>query len=361
MPHNDEMPAGLSTYEAKRWQEIQKWKLQSAKAGVVRLPAPVRGAVEGAQAKLAEGWHSVPGNDAVELWIAKAINGGFHLTIDLLSKTVDEPKILQRVSKRGELVGSLDEFVSLDLQVLDRAAPHQKMLRSAAAAGHGAVSGFFAGGATAAGAATGGMGALPAAGAIAGLAVLDAAALVTNMVQASALIGAHYGFDPRKAEEHTMLMSVLGAGIAREGAKTVAMMRVRELALMLAAKRTIAQLSQKQLFNLMRRVYALLLLKTAKRNIAKGLPVAGILIGGGINYGSVRNLVEAAEHLYPERFLFTKYSESTDDGSLLTLDELFAEEEDVDETDKGILDHLDELPAIREGMKEDGGDQDSPA
>lgn len=338
-------PEGLSSYEARRWYAIQDWKRDAAKPSSIRLPAPVRQRLEKAQEKVGEAWQVLPGNDVVEIWIAKAINGGFHMTIDLLGKTVNESKIVRRVNKRSNIaISSFNEFVQLDLRPLDRAAPDQKLIRSAAAASHGAFSGFVAGGATAAGATTGGMGALPAAGTVAGLAVLDAAALIANMVQASALIGAHYGFDPRDPREHTMLMSVLGVSVAREGAKTLAIMRVRDLALMLAAKRTIAQLSQKQLFNLMRRVYAILLLKTAKRNIAKGLPLAGVLIGGGINYGSMRSLVDAAEHLYPERFLLEKYSGS--DAATADFDvEVLVEEEEQDERDKRILDHLDELPA----------------
>lgn len=182
---------------------------------------------------------------------------------------------------------------------------------------------------------------MPAAGAVAGLAVTDAAALVGNMVQSCAYIGGYYGFDARKPQEHAILMSMLGAGMAKEAGKVAAMMRVRDLALSLAAKRTIEELSKKQLYNVLRRIYALLLLKTGKRNIAKGVPVLGVGLGAGINYGTVRKVVDAAQHLYPERFLIVKYSDPGD--TVIDLSTAF--EDLVDEEDEGIMQRLDELPS----------------
>ena len=134
--------------------------------------------------------------------------------------------------------------------------------------------------------------------------------------------------------------------VASAAAKVVAMMRVRELAL--AAKQTIAQLSQKQLFNLMRRVYALLLLKTAKKNIAKGVPLLGAGLGAGLNYAAARQVLDTSRHLYPERFLITKYPEpQAGEQAHAEVIDVFPDE--LDDADRGIVDRLDELTFDEEG------------
>ena len=343
-----EIPAGLSPYEQQRWDEIQLWKENTVLPRKVRTPEAVRTKLQAASDRVGEAWNAVPGNVKIETWIAEAINGGFHMTIDAVSTTVREERIVRKVDGKADRpVRGFEDFLLLDLKPLDRARPDTKGLRSVAAAGHGAASGFVAGGATAAGAGTGGMGALPAAGVVAGLAVADAVALVGGMLQGTALIGAHYGFDPRRPSERAMLMTMLGAGAAREAAKVTAMMKVRDLALALAAKQTIAQLSQRQLFNLMRRFYALLLLKTTKKNIAKGVPVLGAGLGAGLNYAASRQVLDTAQHLYPERFLLEKYpTESQPETSdwTVTVEQVLVDEE-VDDADRGILERLEELPA----------------
>lgn len=347
-----DMPQGLSDYELRRWEDIQFWKTEVVKPTRVPLPRVVREQASNVMEKVNAAWHDIPGNDAVEEWVAKAINGSFHMMTDLVAKTVDEKNIVEAVNRGAPRPAEeFGDFVGLDLRFLDAAAPDQKIMRALLAAGHGAATGFVAGGATAAGAASGGMGALPAAGAVAGLAVVDAGALLGNMIQASALIGAHYGFDPRTPQEHGLLMSMLGAGVAKEGAKVAAMMRVRDLALSLAAQRTLEELGRKQLFNLLRRIYALLMLKTAKRNIAKGVPVLGIGLGAGINYNAVRHVVETAQHLYPERFLLQKYGDG-DAPTADVVDVIAGFDEMVDEGDEGVLQKLDELPLSDSSVEE---------
>jgi hypothetical protein len=352
---NEAKPEGLSAYEADRWGEIQDWKAEVIKPSKIKVPATVKAKVGVAADRARAAWESVPGNEKVEKWIAEAINGSFHMTIDVVAQTVNEERIIKKVSSAADTsLETLADFANLDLRPLDEAAPDHKILRAFIAAGHGAATGFVAGGATAAGALTGGMGALPAAGVVAGLAVTDAAALVGNMVQSSAYIGAHYGFDAKKPQEHAILMSMLGAGIAKEAGKVAAMMRVRDLALALAAQRTIAELSKKQLYQVLRRIYALLLLKTGKRNLAKGVPFLGVGLGAGINYGTVRKVVDAAQHLYPERFLIVKYGDPRD--AVIDLDTAF--DDLVDEDDEGIMQRLEELPNRNAETSDDPPDPD---
>jgi hypothetical protein len=333
----------VSPYERRRWQEIEEWKQVAATPGKRLVPQKVRAVASTAGDKVAQAWDAIPGNEQIEMWMAEAIQGGFQMTLDLISKSVDEQRIARKVRRHTPMaVSGYDDFASLDLKVLDAAAPKNTVARSTAAAGHGAASGFMAGGATAAGAATGGMGALPAAGAVAGLALADAVALVAGSVQGIASTGAHYGFDPTAPPERAALLNMLVVGTASQGAKVAAMMKVRELALALAAKRTLEQLTQRQLFNLMRRFYAVFLLKTTKKNIAKGVPILGAGLGAGINYAATRRTLEAARYLYPERFLIVKYREA-EYSPALDIDVLTIDPEQIDERDRGILERLEDL------------------
>lgn len=136
--------------------------------------------------------------------------------------------------------------------------------------------------------------------------------------------------------------------VASAAAKVVAMVRVRALALALAAQQAIAQLSQKQLFNPMRRVYALLLLKTAKKNIAQGVPLLGAGSGAGLNHAAARQVLATSRHLYPERFLITKYPEPQA-GEQAHVEVIDVLPDELDDADRGIVDRLDELPFDEEG------------
>ena len=54
-------------------------------------------------------------------------------------------------------------------------------------------------------------------------------------------------------------------------------------------------------------VYTKLGLRLTQRKLAQAIPVAGIVIGAGLNAKLLSRIVDDAEHLYRERFLRERY------------------------------------------------------
>ncbi len=55
------------------------------------------------------------------------------------------------------------------------------------------------------------------------------------------------------------------------------------------------------------KMYAKLGLRLTQRKLAQVIPVAGIVIGAGLNAKLLSRIVDDAEHLYRERFLRERY------------------------------------------------------
>ena len=98
---------------------------------------------------------------------------------------------------------------------------------------------------------------------------------------------------------------------------------------------------------MMLRIYGALMLDTAKRSLAKGLPVLGVGLGAATNYHMVRRTIVAADHAYPERWLMEKYGAAG--GEPLDVDAVEAAvDAAVGDADRHILDRLDHAAADEE-------------
>lgn len=335
-----EIPVGMTGYESARWDDIQEWHSMTPKGLAERLPAGVQQGAKQVALKAGEVWDKIPGNAALEQALAVAIKGGFDMALDVTETTISEQKVVRRVAKGLPIEAeTYDDIRVLDLAILDERAPKNAKRRAALAAGHGAATGFVAGGAAAAGAASGGMGALPAAGIVALAILADTAAVSVGSVQGAAYVGAHYGYDPTKPAERAMMMSLLGGAMAADAAKAQALRQVRQLALDLAAKRTVKELGEGAIYKLMLRIYGALMLDVTKRSVAKGVPLLGAGVGATTNYYTVRRTIVAADHAYPERWLLDKYE--TGSVERIRVDEVEAAiEAAISDSDRSVLDRL---------------------
>ena len=152
----------MDSYESARWEEIQSWRSTAVRGFAARLPEPVRDGATHVAQRAAGLWQKVPGNEALETALASAIKGGFDIAMDVTESTIKERKVLERVTKGLTVEAtSYADLRHFDLAILDKRAPKNAKKRAVLAAGHGAAAGLVAGGATSAGASTGGMGALP--------------------------------------------------------------------------------------------------------------------------------------------------------------------------------------------------------
>jgi len=300
-------PTGLSHYEVDAWHEIQTWKAEASQPGKNLVPAPVKQAGRSVAKKSGELWEEVPGNAKVAAAVKQALEGGFQLFTDAVAEAVTEQRLLKKYESHFGYPPSYVDLRQLDLGIPDDVVPDLRKSRPWVSAASGGAAGFFAGGATAAGAASGGAAMLPAAGIVATTIVGDTAATLANAAHCTATIGAYYGFDPNEEAERTLIMSVVGAGLATGATKHAAMNQVRDVSIMLAQKKTWEVLNEKYLVALMKKVYGALAIKTTKRSMAKGMPAVGAALGAGMNYRMVRRAVVTAGYLYRERFLLSKY------------------------------------------------------
>jgi hypothetical protein len=334
----------MTDYERKVWRDLDSsstGKVAKEPGRVAHAKELVSNAAGTVAAKGKDAWAQVPGNEKLEQGIAVAIDGAFRAYLDVLAKTIKPDDIALRVGESADApITSLDRIHSVDLRHVHDAMPSLGRRRAAVAGLHGAAAGFVAGGATSAGAATGGMGALPAAGIFASAVVGDAGAVITSQLQATSLIAAYHGYEPVDGGGNFEVLRLQAFAAGAGAAKGAVLKEIRELALALAAKRSIAQLNEIALYQGMRQLFGWLTLSTAKKSIAKGVPAVGVVLGGGWNYGTTRRAIQTAERYYDVRFLTEKY------GSAMA----FSEEIEVidvlpdDEESSGILAMLAELP-----------------
>ncbi|MGI8794604.1 MAG: EcsC family protein, partial [Acidimicrobiales bacterium] len=166
-------------------------------------------------------------------------------------------------------------------------------------------------------------------------------------IQGAAYVGAHYGYDPRQPAERAMMLGLLAGTLAADAAKAQALRQVRQLALDLAAKRTVQELSAGALYNMMLRIYGALMISTAKRSVAKGVPVLGAGVGATVNYHTVRRTIVSADYAYPERWLMDKYDSATVESVDVEVVEA-AGDAAVGQEDSGILDRLKHVDDVDE-------------
>lgn len=346
-----EKPAGMTPYEDARWEAIQAWRATNPSGLAERLPEGLRDRGKQLALKAGEVWDRVPGNDALEKAFASAIKGGFDMALDVTETTISERRVVKRVTKGLPIKATgYDDLRGLDMPTLDRGAPKNAKKRAALAAGHGAAAGIVAGGAAAAGAATGGMGALPAAGIVALTIVADTVAVSIGSIQGAAYVGAHYGYDPAQPAERAMMMGLLAGSLTADAAKVQALRQVRQLALDLAAKRSLSELSEGALYNMMLRVYAALMLDATKASLAKGLPVLGAGVAAATNYYTVRRTIVGADHAYPERWLMDKYDPAH--GDIIDVEVVEAAvDAAIGNADRGIIDRLEHADDIDESAE----------
>lgn len=314
-------------------------------------------AVEATGDRARDAWEQVPGNEQVEAQVARAIDGAFRAYLDLIARTIDGADICAAVgAEAGEELAELPDLRTIDLQYVHKAMPSLGRRRATVAGLHGAAAGFVAGGATAAGATSGGMGALPSAGVFAVTMTADAAGVVSSSLQASGIISAYHGFPPVDGAGQHEVLKLQAAVMAVGGAKMSLLKKVQELAMSLAARRTIAELNKQALYKSLRYIFGQLTLSTAKRSIAKGVPVAGVVLGGGWNYGTLRRGIRSAEEYYDLRFLFDKYGPSGPAGDAAAPDQ----PEPGSEGQVGnVLQHLDELDVPDAPWDTDGAADDT--
>jgi EcsC protein family len=241
---------------------------------------------------------------AVDAAMQKAL-AGLHATfVERGLNSVSPGTIFKAFASEGAHVASYDEVRKLDLKLCDRSVPRRKERYVAMAAGQGAATSLAVTGATVATTVSGGTTLGVAFGAV----VLDVTSMLVGMGRIVALVAAHYGYDVREPEEQVFASGVLSYSTASNAAeKAASLAALSRLTQEMMRQATWKQLQQHQMVNIIQTVVTSLGFKLTKKKLAQVVPVAGVVINGGLNALLARNTFNRAQDVYRLRFLTEKY------------------------------------------------------
>lgn len=297
----------LSAYERQAWDSIQRWRWDQANQRS-RVPAPIREKAKQVGELATKGWNATPGSAQVGEIVGKVLAGGNEALMDAVAASLQRDRILQAARDAGGDVNELSELRTLDLRVIDEILPRLNLRYAATSAATGAGSGFVAGGGTAAIIGTVGVAAAPGGLAVGGALAGDVVATIALAARVVTHYAGYYGYDTREESERAVLLAVIGVGVAGEGAaKQVALLHVRQVAMMVARRATWKELGEEAIVKLIQGLFAKLSVRLTQRKLAQALPIAGIAAGAGLNYALMRKVGTAAAFMYRERFLIDKY------------------------------------------------------
>ncbi|QZT57898.1 EcsC family protein [Mycolicibacterium austroafricanum] len=285
----------------------------------------------------------VPGADkaivVLDSAMQKALAGLHTAFVERGMNSVSPGTIFAAFASEGADVISYDDVRELDLKVCDRSVPRRKEKYVAMAAGQGAATSLAVTGATVASTVSGGTTLGVAMGAV----VVDITSVMVGMGRIVALVAAHYGYDVREPEEQVFASGVLSyssAGSAAEKAASLA--ALSRLTQEMMRQATWKQLQRHQMVNVIQTVVTSLGFNLTKKKLAQVVPVAGVVINGGLNARLAQNTFKRAQDAYRLRFLTEKYGldptswapdvTDVDAADIPLVDEILDAEIAVDET-----------------------------
>jgi hypothetical protein len=322
----------MSDYERKAYERLTAPPQDS------RSPMPrwARDTASRIGRSVRAGASKIPGNEAVGGAYAAAAKGLLEFTTGNGVHSVSLEGSIRRHQKKGHEIQNSQDFLSLDLRQCDEMLPNRRRVHEFAAFTEGAAASLLITGATVSSTVTGGTSAAIALGTVAADSVLVMAGLGRVIGEAAV----SYGFDPRLPEEELFALQVLGLGMAvGSGAKATALASLSRLTQDMMRRATWTQLNEHLLVGVINRAFAAMGLKLTQKKLAQAVPVAGILISGGVNLQLLHRVHDAATQAYRLRFLTEKYgldaptsaavvfpeTEFSDDEEVVQIDELLEE------------------------------------
>jgi len=298
-------------YDAKAWASVERWRerrLEREARGL--LPGAWRERANRASRAAREKLEALPGSERFEKLFLDALRGLTDLGARAARASVHREAVLRAYRKQGYAVDTLGDIRQVSLRDIDKVMPRLDLAYIVSSTLEGAVAGLVVSGGQllAAGGVLGaGAGAAPGAGAVVGAMAADAAAVLFASHRVVAHIAAYYGYDVEDPQEQLFALGVLGVGTAAGAGKAAAYVELNKLVQGLARRQAWKQLNRNAVTRTVSRVYATLGMRLTQRKLAQAVPVAGIVIGAGLNARLLANIADDAHHLYRERFLREKY------------------------------------------------------
>jgi hypothetical protein len=233
---------------------------------------------------------------------------GLHATfVERGLNSVSPSTVFEAFTGDGVELASYDEVRHLDLRLCDRSIPKRKEKYMALAAGQGAATSLAVTGATVSSTVSGGTTLGVALGAV----VVDVTSVMVGMGRIVALVAAHYGYDVREPEEQLFASGVLSYSTAGNAAeKAASLAALSRLVQDMMRQATWKQLQHHQVVNVIQTIVTSLGFNLTKKKLAQVVPIAGVVINGGLNARLARNTFNRAQDAYrlrlPDREVRTR-------------------------------------------------------
>jgi hypothetical protein len=301
----------MSDYERIAWERLRSLVAERMDKKD-RVPARVRRSMDNAGDKARDAWDKVPGTDDLEEALVKALRGLKDLTLDPAMASVSEKSVVRRFVKHGLDVKVISDIRNLDLEQLDRVRPKLRTRYSAAAAVEGAAAGLvITGGELLAAFGTvfgAGAGAAPGAGSIAAAVAFDAATVIAASARVTAHVGTYYGYEVSTPEEEFFALSAMSfSNSGPQAAKLMAFQQLSTVTQQLVRRKAWAELNEKVIVKIITEMFERLGLVITKRKLGQAIPVAGVVIGAGLNASYLQSVGRDSELAYRMRFLAEKH------------------------------------------------------
>ncbi|GAA4842956.1 hypothetical protein GCM10023201_36890 [Actinomycetospora corticicola] len=293
--------------DADQWREVQEWKERVQTTSPVL--SPLRDSVGEIRALVQAGLRRVPGIQQVDDGVHDVLHQLAAAGAGAGAATVRRDAVFARYRALGHDVTEFKDIRRLEVTDVQAAMPRLDLAYPVFAAVQGGTTSLLlTSGATAitGGASLLGIGGLPGVAVIAASLTGDALLTVATCTRAVAHVGAYYGYDVTKRSEQVLALAVLAVGLSSDADAPEAYEEVSGL-ISQAAEGVKKKRRQRQLRRLAAAVHQRLLSQIGQRELAQLVPVAGIGIGAVLSARLLARVVDAAEHLYRERFLHDKY------------------------------------------------------
>lgn len=353
-----------SEYEISAWRDIQRFKgrplsaaLRNAGEGVSNGAAALgrraatyldnhpaaqsvvsrgRGIVTKGASAIGTGARKAAGvlpSSAAD-WSGSAV-GSMQQTVAKISRVGLSPKrVVELHQKRGHDVTKLSDLRRLDLEQVHAVRGRAlSWYYPATAAVSGMGAGLVISGGELATTVSGGAAAAPGGAAIVSAFAGDAAIVIGLASRAVGHVSLLYGYDPEEPAEKLFVLSVVNAGTAASmSAKNAAFADISRLTQALVRGKTWKVLNESIVARIAGRFAEAVGLTLTKKGLGKVVPVAGILVGGALNWTTLEEIVDTAGMAYQRRFLLEKYPQLLDEEPI----EAFVVEDSDDMVDDGF-------------------------
>ena len=300
----------VTTDDAEQWREVDAWKERALGEHSVVL-TPLRDGIAEVRATVAAGLRMAPGVAQVDEGVQDVLHQLAAAGAGAGANTVRRDAVFARFRERGHDVHGFRDIRRLDVADIQAVMPRLEFGYVAFAGVQGGLTSFLAtSGATAAAGGTGlaGLGGLPGVAVVVATLTGDALLTVASCTRAVAHVAAFYGYDVTKRSEQVLALAVLAVGLSSEADAPGAYEEVASLIRTREADKEKKKRQQRQLRRLGHAVHQRLLRQIGQRELAQLVPVVGVGIGAVLSGRLLAHVVDAAEHLYRERFLHDRYA-----------------------------------------------------